>query len=233
MNSHIRKRSRNIIFSNMGTFALVAVVETAINQFFLRYDIENFFLSAVLSLIYTVVGMGISCFYFRAYNRGKPKAADVFFLFTEKSDKTKLLLIILIQYALSSVVRIAADRIALMGPLMLFAAAVVSVLSGSLIQMLPFLYIANPTYPTAFYFSALPRYLLPEVMRYIFFVLVTGIPRGILLIIASVFLAFLPVIGLLTVIFLLLAFRAYIGTACAGFISSVIPDEWYAGTRTF
>ena len=207
-------------------------METVINQFFMRYDIENFFLSAVLSLIYTVVGMGISCFYFRAYNRGKAKAADVFFLFTEKSDKAKLL-IILIQYTLSSVVRIAADRIALMGLLMLFAAAVVSVLSGSLIQMLPFLYIANPTYPTAFYFSALSRYLLPEVMRYIFFVLDTGIPRGILLSIASVFPAFLPVIGLLTVIFLLLAFRAYIGTACAGFISSVMPDEWYDGTRKF
>ena len=131
------------------------------------------------------------------------------------------------------ILQLAVGAMAPLGSFMVLASTAVSVIAGSLIRMLPFLYISNPGYPTALYLKGLSKYLLPEVVRYVIFVFLTGVPLGILLVIVMVLLIFLPIIGPLTMIFLLLMFRTFLSMSIAGFIASIIPDEWYSGARNF
>lgn len=233
MYRQIWKKSVKIIFDSIGIFILAGIAETILTQVFIPTDTRNFLLSALFSLLYTVADTGLCCFYFRAFNRGKPKIADIFAIFTENSSLTGLVSIIAIQYTLTMILQLAVNAITPLGSFMVLASAAVSIIAGSLIRMLPFLYIANPTYPTAFYLKGLSKYLLPEVVRYVIFVFLTGVPLGILLVIVMVFLIFLPIIGPLTMIFLLLMFRTFLSMSIAGFIASIIPDEWYSGARNF
>lgn len=233
MYRQIWKKSGKIIFDSIGIFILVGIAETILTQVFIRTDTRNFLLSALFSLLYTVANTGLCCFYFRAFNRGKPKIADTFAIFTENSSLTGLVSIIAIQYALTMILQLTVNAITPLGAFMVLVSTVVSVIAGSLIRMLPFLYIANPTYTTAFYLKGLSKYLLPEVVRYIIFVFLTGVPLGILLVLVMVFLVFLPIIGPLAMIFLMLMFRTFLSMSISGFIASIIPDEWYAGTRNF
>ena len=233
MYRQIWKKSGKIIFDNIGIFILAGIVETVLIQVFLHTGTENLLLSALFSLLYTVANTGLCCFYFRAFNRGKPKIADIFAIFTENSSLAGLVSIVAIQYALTMILQLAVSAMAPMGSFMVLASTAVSVIAGSLIRMLPFLYISNPDYPTALYLKGLSKYLLPEVVRYVIFVFLTGVPLGLLLGIVMVFLIFLPIIGPLTMIFLLLMFRVFLSMSIAGFIASIIPDEWYAGARNF
>ena len=232
MNSEFRKRAKEIFLANIPTFYIVSVLVYLVSLVADKLSEGSIFLSIAFAIISAVVTIGTSCFYFRAFNKGKPEIQDVYSVFVANENPGNMIKIILLQYVLTVLLLIFAFLIALVGGFFTLLALILRYIFNALLSILPYLYIANPNYPFSYYMKGLSEHILPNIMTYLIFAFVTAFPWRLLAGLLSAVLIFIP-LGSILIRILTVGVNAYVSLACAGFIGHIIPDKWYAGTRTF
>lgn len=232
MNSEFRKRAKEIFLANMPTFYIVSVLVYIVNTVSNKLSEGSIFLSIAFAVISAIVTIGTSCFYFRAFNKGKPEISDAYSVFVANENPGNMIKIILLQYVLTVLSLVAALLLALLGGFFAFFSVILLYLFNALLSILPYLYIANPNYPFGYYTKGLSEHILPNIINYLIFAFVTAFPWRLLVGLLSAVLVFIP-LGSILIRILTIGVNAYISLACAGFIGHIIPNQWYDGTQIF
>ena len=95
MDSEFRKRAKEIFLANMPTFYIVSVLAYLVSLVSDKLSEDSLFLSIAFAIISAVVAIGTSCFYFRAFNKGKPEIQDVYSVFVANENPGNMIKIIL------------------------------------------------------------------------------------------------------------------------------------------
>ncbi len=237
MNNRIRERSMQIFKSNWQTFVAVAAAYSIIS--YLLIDISDGIFSALISsVVNTFLQRSMACFYLRAYNRGTPDIHDTYLIFTYKDTISKAISIMLVMFAFN----FAINAIATLFAFSLFTAVIslIVILGGSIVMLMfiPiwYLYVTNPNYPTAYYFKGSMAYMNGGILDYIGFALGTFFRVLLPLLGVSIILAILPLTPDLENLLQNVAtgiVDIYVRLAVAGYISRLIPDNWFAGMAHF
>lgn len=233
MNSEFRKRAKEIFLANMPTFYIISVLVYIVNTVSNKLSEGNIFLSIAFALISAVASIGTSCFYFRAFNKGKPEISDAYSVFIANENPGNMFKIILLQYVLTVLSFLIVFGLALIGGFFALFGRVALYLFYALLSLLPYLYIANPNYPFNYYMKGLSAHIIPEIISYLIFAFVTALPWRLLVGLLSVVLVFIPFVGSILIRILTVGVNAYVALACSGFIGHIIPDQWYDGTQIF
>lgn len=230
MGAHANERAREIYKSNAGTMILVAFIYAFVNGLTgkIQDEADFFVISIVCMVITSIVSASSATFEFRTFNRGTADTADCFAVFKGYGDTSKLVAIALVQTAIlvvTGAVTSLFDDAIFLSLLVSLGTSLISILFAAVW----FLYVANPGYNTADYFKASAKYIGNNFWGYFGFVL-GHVGIIFLVLIIGVM---LTVVGLLLRAIFVMLYAPYMSLAIAGYVSYLIPDEWYRGTAQF
>lgn len=226
MTSAIKQRAKDIVKADMtnilvgaGIFTLVSLLRSAVSG-----GIVGDMLSGFIS---SVGGACSACFYFRAYNRGHSDINDTYALLTDSLHMRKIVSIVLAMWIINTLVGIASTVIAFIPLIGVLAILIITLLVGYLLRIVWFLFVANPEYPTEYYLKGSVEYMGSQLLPYIGFAISVSFVPALIEILVSMFVGG-TIAGIMCI-----PFKAYINLAIAGFVTNIIPDEWFNGTKTF
>ena len=244
MNAQIRQRAKQILENNLGTFLIAGFIFACITYIANRFGNNSGYTYTSGSLVAAAgkIGNGVgtiirgtitafvsaaqACFYFRAFNRGRPELGDIIHP-VSGNETSSAFFRILLSYWIIFIGMVVLTALSIF--LIWFLAPVLLALGVIILNLVWYLFAANPYYPTRYYFKAVFRYLGNHIFGYIFFMIGTVLlpALGIGLV------ALIPILGALLVFIGSAILSVYAGLAGAGYINAMIPDEWFSGTATF
>ncbi len=226
MNAQIKQRAKDIVKSDMtniliGTaiFAVASLVASALTG--------NIIGNALAGLINAVAGACSACFYFRAYNRGNADITDTFALLKDNMHLAKILTIMLAMWLVNTLISIVGSVIVIIPIVGAVVYLVTVMLIGYMLRIVWYLFVANPEYPTEYYLKGSVRYMSNMLAEFFIFSFSVTLGPALIEFLLTMFLGD-TIAGILCI-----PFDAYISLAIAGFVTSIIPDEWYSGTAVF
>lgn len=223
MNKYIKQRAKEIVQNDMPTM-LIGTGFFVLISYLTSYITGDIVANVIHGFVATLITACSACFYFRAYNRGHGDLKDIYFILTDKDNYAKIASLMLAMWVINTLVNIASGFAAFIPLIGLVCILIATLIVHYLLRMVWFLFVANTQYPTEYYFKGSSKYMGSQIVAFFVF---------------TISVMFVPAIieGLLgTVInssvaeFLCIPLDAYIDLALAGFLSSIIPNEWFDGT---
>ncbi len=251
MNKQIRARCRQIIYGSPLLFLLVGMAagrpsllterpHPGNEGWLLGFGTPGFFMTLLSLVLSSAVNACVARFYMRAYNRGKPEAQDILFVFS-LGDKLSTFFGVMVCYffldVAVAVVLFLINLLARFLPLLLIITIPLTIIVEAIVNfglsVVWYLFAVNPGYPTRYYFKAAFEYIRSRFWEYFGFMIGTifsALPVILVVMLLAILLAFLSgIIGLVGGGFI----NAYVRLCCAGYVNRIIPDEWFAGTAKF
>ena len=232
MHQHVKDRAKNIYTTHKLTLLLVIAIYTAI-EYMTGAISGNIIFNAVSAVITSALAASGACFWFRTYNRGTPDYTDMYSMFMEKQHQNTILTIIVIGFIIDMVLGVVTTIFAFIPVINIFVMLGMRFVS-MLLSIVWYLFVANPGYSAGDCFRASWKYMNVHIVDYVVFAIsVSLLPAIFCTLLGAIISLLIPFLGsiITTVIFAL--FEVYISLAMAGYISEIIPREWYRGTATF
>ena len=224
MTSKIINKSIDMIKKNFVVFIIAAAIYAVAKQL---VSGSTGIMALIMGLLGTVVTISSACFYFRGYNRGEPNLSDMYLIFTYPGSVSKLVSVFLAIWIISAGGAILARFFILM-PLISALITLAVLVITFLLSLAVYLVVANPDYPTEYYLKASARYLGGHWLGFIGFVILIAIVPAII----EAFVAM--ILGNTISLLVSIPLNAFVDLCVAGYVSEqLIPDEWYAGYRSF
>ena len=223
MDKQIKQRAKDIVQSDLPTMLIATSIFTLVS-YGASCITGNIVASIVSAFITAVVTACSACFYFRAYNRGHGDVKDIYRILTDKDNIAKIASIMLTMWIIHTLLGVAALFAAVIPLVGLIVILVATVMVFYLLRMVWFLFIANPQYSVDYYFKGSCTYMGHVIISFfVFTVSVSIVPAIIELLITT--LAGATIANLVCI-----PLNAYVDLALAGYLSSIIPNEWFDGT---
>ncbi len=232
MHQQIKERAKGIYRANKRELIMVMAIYTAV-EYLIGMFSGNIILNTIAAFFTAVLSASQACFWFRTYNRGTPDYTDMYTMLMDKAHQITILTIIVIRFILEAVIGAVTVILAFIPVINIFAILVVWLI-GMLLSIVWYLFVANPYYSAGDCFRGSWKYMSNEVADYVIFSISISLLPAIFCVVVGTFVSILlPFLGSIITTVMFALFEIYISLAMAGFVSDIIPDEWYRGTAVF
>ncbi|MBQ8603267.1 MAG: hypothetical protein IJ410_00275 [Oscillospiraceae bacterium] len=232
MYQHIKDRAKEIYRSNTQILLMVMAIYTAI-EYMTGILSGNIIFTIIASFITAALSASKAYFWFRTYNRDTPDYTDMYSIFLDKTHQNTILTIMTIRFLIDAVLGVVTTVLAFI-PVLNIVAVIAVAAVGLLLSIVWYLFAANPYYSAGDCFRASWEYMKSKVIEYIIFVLSVAIVPALFCGLIGAFISMLlPFLGSIITTVLFAVFEVYISLATAGYVSELIPQEWYRGTAVF
>ena len=223
MNKQIRERAKSIFWADYKNLLIAGLIYSLMSIILSLVKTNNIIATSAMSLLSTFVSASSAYFYFNTYIKEKSDFQDMYIIFTDGKNFSKLMSIVITLWLIYSLILIIVAIIAFIPFMAIFSIIFMLVISFLLVYVW-YLYAANPSYPTSWYFKASAKYIGFNYIGFTFsLVIFPAIIQALLTLI-------LPNILVQIIMF---PVNVYISIAIAGFVATTIPDDWYNGTANF
>ncbi len=223
MNKQIRQHAKNIFLADYKNLLIAGLIYAFVDIIFLSVTTNNIIATSAMTLLSSFVSASSAYFYFNAYIKEKSNFEDMYIIFTDSKNFSKLMSIIITLWLIYSALYIIVPIISIIPIISIFGIVFMFAISFLLVYVW-YLYAANTSYPTSWYFKASAKYIGFNYIRFIFSLVILPAIIQVLLNL------FLPLILVQIIMF---PVNIYISLATAGFVANTIPSEWYSGTAYF
>ncbi len=223
MTAQIKQRAKDIIKNDLTNMLIGAAIFSVVS--IVASYLDGGLIGGVISgLITTLASACSACFYFRAFNRGKADIYDTYAMLTDSVHFSKVLTLGLAMWVINTLIGIASTVLAIIPLIGVIIALIGILLITYMLMIVWYLFVANPGYPTEYYLKGSVRYMGSNLLGYIGFAISVAFVPVLIEIVVSMF------FGSALSSILCIPFDAYISLAIAGYVSSIIPDNWFNGT---
>lgn len=148
MNKQIREHAKNIFWSDYKNLLIAGLIYAFMNIVFSSVTTNNMISSLAMTLLSSFVSASSAYFYFNTYVKEKSNLEDMYIIFTDGKNFSKLMSIVITLWLIYSLTSVVIAMIAFI-PLMAIFSIVILLCISFLLVYVWYLYAANPSYPTS------------------------------------------------------------------------------------
>ncbi len=232
MHQQIKDRAKEIYRTHTKDLILIMAIYTAIEYIISMFG-GNIILNTISAFFTSILAASQACFWFRTYNRGIPDYTDMYTMLMDKTHQTTIVTIIVIRFIIDTVIGVVTAVLAFIPVINIFAILVMWLI-GILLSIVWYLFVANPYYSAGDCFRGSWKYMNNEVADYVIFSISISLLPALFCVVVGAFITILlPFLGSVITTVMFAVFEVYISLAMAGYVSELIPREWYQGTAVF
>ena len=210
--NEIRYKAGKIYKADYKNLLIAGLIYAAINILLLRIGM-NYALSAIANLFTRIVRASNACFFFAAYRNRHSDFEDMYSLFANPQDLSRVLSILFMMWVINMVCF--NFIIPILGVLGIIFAGILNIV----LTFSWYLFAANPDYPVGYYIKGLRYVTGGYVLSCIVLMIVPSVINAVLTLFIS------PAIAQIVCF----PINIYVSLTIAGYASEMIPSDWYYG----